>query len=57
MGGEGPLAGLERSQDLVAELNGVGEGFQSRGVRRVLVVTEVAVLNPGRQYEVGAIPK
>ena len=52
LGGEGPLAGLERSQDLAAELNRVGEGFQARGIRCVLVVTEVAVLNSGRQYEV-----
>ena len=52
LGGEGPLAGLERSQNLVAELSRVGEGFQARGIRCVLVVTEVAVLNPSRQYEV-----
>ena len=52
LGGEGPLAGLERSQDLVPELNRVGEGFQARGIRCVLVVTEVAVLYAGRQYEV-----
>src|ERR1700722_5550203 len=52
LGGETTLAGLECSQDLVAELNGIGEGFQARGKRRVLVVTEVAVLYPCRQYQV-----
>src|SRR5262249_32738129 len=52
LGDERMLASLERSQDLVAELNGVAEGFQARGVRCVFVMPKVAVASSGRENEV-----
>src|SRR5262245_23173791 len=49
---ERPLASLERSQDLVTQLNGVGDGFQARSVRCILVMSKVAVPSTGRENQV-----
>jgi hypothetical protein len=52
LGGERLLACLERSQDLVAELNGIAKGFQARGVWCIFVMSKVAVASTGRENQV-----
>ena len=52
LGGERSLASLERSQDLVTELNGVAKGFQARGKRCVFVMSKLAVASTGRENQV-----